>query len=293
LSKRVAISILVFIVTWLVGQTGVLAYESDNIKDDLNYLTVEEVKEVQDSIEKTVSDYNLDMIIVITDNTQGKSSRDFADDYYDYNGFGAGDDHSGLLMLINMDKREIWISTTGSAIDIFTDDTISKMTDAIAGFLSKGSFYDACKEFISEVSFYAERGVPEGQYRIDTETAEEVVPDAQQGADQKTSNSYLNKVFRQMTSLPVYIGALLIAIIATIIASLSNKSSVQVDEQTYEIEDSFLLSDSSDDYIRESTTSVKIVRNNSSSSSHGSNSSGSSTHRSSSGGTHGGGGRSF
>ena len=31
---------------------------------------------------------------------------DYADDYYDYNGYGLGDNKSGLLLLIDMDVVE-------------------------------------------------------------------------------------------------------------------------------------------------------------------------------------------
>ncbi|MGI6705802.1 MAG: TPM domain-containing protein [Clostridia bacterium] len=96
-----------------------------------------------------------------------QGANDFADDYCDDNGFGIGSDYSGLLMLINMDEREMWITTTGSAIDIFTDNRISAMTDAITGLLSNGSYYEACKEFIRRVESYARMGVPRGQHRID------------------------------------------------------------------------------------------------------------------------------
>jgi len=109
LRKKSSISALIllsFFFISYISQALVFAESSKNVKDYLNYLTAEE---------------KLDVVIVITDNTQGKSSRDFADDFYDYNGYGIGTRKSGLLMLVNMQNREIWISTCGDAIDIFTD----------------------------------------------------------------------------------------------------------------------------------------------------------------------------
>lgn len=274
MAKRVTLFLLTFILVMLIKQTGGLAYQANNVKDSLNYLTTEEVKELQSLIENTKMDYNLDMVVVITDNTQGKSSKDFADDYYDKNGFGVGEDHAGLLMLINMKEREIWISTTGRAIDIFTDSRISAMTAAVTGFLSEGSYDKACTEFVNQVAYYAKSGVPEGQYRTDTEA----------------SDTYMSRVFRQMKSILVYVIALVLAIIATIIASLSHKGKITINNQTYEEKGSFQLSDTKDEFIRESTTMVKIQNNNSG---NGSGGMGSSTHTGSSGSTHGGGGGKF
>ena len=72
-------------------------------------------------IDEAVMQYDMDIVIVITDDVKGKSSMDFADDFYDDNGYGIGFDSSGLLFLVNMEDREVWISTAGTAIKVFTD----------------------------------------------------------------------------------------------------------------------------------------------------------------------------
>lgn len=249
----------------------VLAFQSANVDDTLNLLTEEQVKELQSLIEKTSLEQNLDLSVVITDQTEGKSSRDFADDYYDFNGFGVGEDYSGLLLLINMQDREVWISTTGRAIDIFTDARIDTMVNAITGFLSDGNYNQACTEFVNQVGNYATQGVPPGQYRINTDPV-----------------SYMERVMRQIQSPLVYIIPLVIAIIATVLASLSSKGKVTINNRTYEEKDSFQLLGTKDEFIRESITQVKIPKNPP-----GGSGGGSSTHTGSSGRSHGGGGGRF
>jgi len=275
LSRKVAVLLLAFVLGMLIWAPGAMAGQTDNIHDELDYLNTGELEELQSLIQDTVENYDLDIAIVITDDTGGKSSRDFADDYYDENGFGIGSDYSGLLMLINMAEREMWISTTGKAIDIFTDNRISDMTDAITGRLSNGSYYEACKEFIRQIESYAEMGVPQGQHRVDTSSQDRTVKEAPIG--------YWAKVVRLMGSLPVYIIALVVSLIATLIASSTHKGTVTVNSATYEEQGSFKLAGTRDDFIRETTTRVKIE----------SSSSKSSTHKSSSGRTHGGGGGKF
>ena len=39
------------------------------------------------------------------------SAMEAADDFFDYNGYGLGDDRSGVLLYINMSTRDVWIST--------------------------------------------------------------------------------------------------------------------------------------------------------------------------------------
>jgi uncharacterized protein len=270
------IALFVFMFAIVMMQGAASATEKLNINDYLNYVTDSEEIELKKSIDDIFKDNNLEVVIVITSNTEGKSSMDFADDFYDKNGYGVGSDHSGILMLINMEKRETWISTTGKAIDIFTDGRISDMTNNVTGELKKKEYYEACKTFIKDVKNYASVGIPQGQQRVESATDTSII---------YAEPTYFQKVFKLIKFFPIYMGALIISIIATIVASLSSKGKSTINSQTYE-GGSFVLSNAKDDFIREATTMVKIESNSN-------NGSQSSTHSGSSGETHGGGGGSF
>ena len=271
---------LVFVLVSILASTGVLASNPNNVVDNLDYLSESEESELQSRIDTIKENYTLDTVIVITDNTEGKSSMNFADDYYDYNGYGLDKDFSGLLMLINMQDREVWISTTGKAIDIYTDSRISYMVNNVTGFLSNANYCDACNKFLDDVSSYAKSGVPEGQYRVEGD------PYSTLNSRRRPNMSYLGKVSFLMRSWLVYIIALIIAIIATAIVSFSSKGKVTIHSRTYEESGSFVLTENTDLFIRESTTRRKIESNSG-------GGGGSSTHRGSSGRSHGGGGGSF
>jgi len=273
LRKKTSILLLVLLFSVLIpyiAQVAVYAESSGNIKDYLNYLTDSEIASLQDDIESIKQTYRLDVVIVITDDTQGKSSQAFADDFYDYNGYGIGKSKSGLLMLVNMQDREVYISTRGNAIDIFTDGRISRMTDNCATYLSNADYYNACRKFVQDVKSYAKAGVPSGQYRSPSDM------------------TYGDKVARRIKSVSIYITALVISLVSTLLLSLSSKGKVTITSSTYEETGSFELTEARDDFIRQSTTQTKISDN---SSSGGGNKS--STHTGSSGHTHGGGGRKF
>lgn len=150
-----------------VGSGYAQAPENNNVKDFMDYLTPDQVLAFQSTVDRLKSTYGLEPVIVITNNVEGKSSMVYADDYYDNNGYGIGNDNSGILMLINMNDRVVWISTTGKAIDIFTDSRIASMLDGIASYLSKANYDGACNRFLSDVETYALQGVPEGQYRTE------------------------------------------------------------------------------------------------------------------------------
>lgn len=270
--KPLFLILCLFLSTLFLLPSVALAGQTDNIKDELNYLSDTELQQIQSQIEEAVHAHNLDIAIVITDYTNGKSTMDFADDYYDTNGFGIGSDYSGLLLLINMDIREVWISTSGKATYIFTDRRIDDVLDAVAPYLSEGDYYNACAEFINQVDRFAQMGVPEGQYRMDV-----------------TNYTYWQKAVRLMKSPVVYIIAAVIALVAVLIASSGNKGKVTVGSRTYEESGSFQLIGKRDDFINQTITKVRITTNSGSKGSGGR----SSVHRSSSGRIHGGGGRKF
>jgi len=279
LSKRITILLIVFSI-FIINFSYIYGLETDNINDELNYLSEEEINEIQDKIEDTVEAYGLDIVIVITDDTEGKNSMNYADDYYDYNGYGVGDDYSGLLMLINMDKRELWISTTGKAIDIFTDYRIDIMVDEITALLGNGKYKQASDKFISLIEKYAIAGIPNDATRKE-ETAGQHY--------RKEMHLYWYEVVYLMKSPLIAIIALVVAIGLTFVITITSKGHMGVSSRTYE--SNFRLTNKVDNFIRESVTRSRASSSSSGSSSIGSSIS--STHTSSSGRSHGGGGGRF
>ncbi|MBQ6236414.1 MAG: TPM domain-containing protein [Clostridia bacterium] len=76
------------------------------------------------------STYKCDVVIVTVPTLGSKTAEEYADDYFDYNGYGYGAtpnaqgttvDGDGILLLLSMEDRDYWISTSGYAIRAFTD----------------------------------------------------------------------------------------------------------------------------------------------------------------------------
>jgi len=92
---------------------------------------------------------NIDIAIVTTDDVGRKSSIQYADDFYDYNDFGYGSRKSGLLLLINMQDREVWISTAGEAMGLFNNSSIVRIIDEMYDYLDDDDYYSAGVRFLS------------------------------------------------------------------------------------------------------------------------------------------------
>ena len=107
--------------------------------DEANLLKdAEAATALREKLEKLSAKWENDIVIVTVDSTGGATPMDFADDWFDYNGYGrdASQDITegdGLLLLISMEERDWWISTKGYSIFAFTDAGIEflgkKLTD--------------------------------------------------------------------------------------------------------------------------------------------------------------------
>ena len=74
MSRKFKSLICLFIFLITLSPINVKAAETKNIKDYLNYLSEPKVQQLQSSIDEIANKYNLDTVIVITDNTEGKTS---------------------------------------------------------------------------------------------------------------------------------------------------------------------------------------------------------------------------
>lgn len=87
-------------------------------------------------------------VVIATVNTLGnKSSEAFADDYFDYNGYGMGNDRAGIILVVCMEYRDYAISTCGYGITAFTDAGISYMEERFLPDLSAGNYASSFNKF--------------------------------------------------------------------------------------------------------------------------------------------------
>ena len=246
---------------------------SEKVYDFAELLTESEETSLYNQINTFINNYNMDMAVVTIKTNNKSSARDYADDFYDYNEFGIGSTFDGILFLIDMDNREMWISTTGQAIIMYDDYRIDKILDETYKYISQKDYYNCAKAFVEKSSSYALAGKPSSNsnYKID-------------------KNGDYVRVNKE-SSFPIF-GIIVFSLIASSIfvgiACFMHKTIRKATQaKHYLVKDSFNLTKKEDRFVTSHTS--KVYDPPSSSSSSG----GSSTHRSSSGRSHGGGGRSF
>ena len=84
--------------------------------DDADILSVSEENALLSLLGRVSLDTGCDVAVVTVDSLGRKSAQAYADDFYDYNGYGSGDGDDGILLLVAMDEREWTFSTYGTLI---------------------------------------------------------------------------------------------------------------------------------------------------------------------------------
>ena len=137
--------------------TAGFAGNKDRVVDDADLLSAGEETALREKLEEIRVRQKMDIVIVTAKTLNGATPADYADDTYDYNGYGYGNNKDGLLLLISMEDRDWYISTAGYGITAFTDAGIQYIGNKIKEHLSDGdyaaafnTFAELCDDFITK-----------------------------------------------------------------------------------------------------------------------------------------------
>ena len=272
-------------------QTGAVSGQP-RVFDQAGLFSETEIIQLEEKIAQCRKSTKMDVVIVSAYADGERSAEEYADDYYDYGGFGVGKKASGVLLLYYMDGPgqpggECYISTAGTMINMLTDARIESILDDVYGDLGNRDFAGATEHFLEDVKAYVKEGVESGQYTYDRDTGEIV----------RYHSIRLYEVAIAMVIAGILAGFVCLDIKKRYAMKQSSRE-VSNSLQAYRADCAFHFSVAGDKMVNKYVRSVPIPRNTSSGSGgrghSGSSSAGRSTiHTSSSGSSHGGGGRRF
>ena len=221
-----------------------------------------------------IKETNLDLAIVTISYNNKHNTAMYADDFYDYNSFGLDENRSGLLLLVDMDSRRLYLSTTGDAINIYTDDRVNNIMSNIFTYFSSQDYYKATEIFINYAKSYTEVSSGEDSHYVFSE-------------DGKITKS-------RKGILVAGIFAIIITVISILVMASKNRlAKVASSSIGFLRKDTLNVKVVADNFLGSSVTKTRIDNDSSSGGHHHSSGGGSSTHIGSSGISHGGGGHRF
>lgn len=280
--KRKLISFLLLLSLLIYLSVTAFATDPDApwVVDNAGLLSSEEVAELNRQIQTLRSELELEIVIVTTYGTDGKGVQAYADDFYDINGYGYGDTNSGILLLLDMDSREWYMSTCGDAIYIFTDYGLDRLGQTILPWLSSGNYYEAFQYWLSDLPEYVQA------YRNHAPIDGYVQPDAYESPYGDEVVYYDDFAIENPFPIALIIGLVAAAITILVMRGKMNTAKFQSGATDYLKDGSFHLRRRSDMFLYSRVTKTPRPKDTSSGG-------GSSVHRSSGGVSHGGRGGRF
>ncbi len=257
--------------------------------DNAGLLTAAEKTQLNKTIRNIIKTYSFDVVLLTVESTDGKSIEAYADDYYDYNGYGYGQNADGLLFVVDMGSRAYWTSTTGEGITAFTDSGIAYMGSLIQDKLSEGDYYSAFSSYLNEVGVLLENYHSDGTPYDEYDDGDWWIVNDASGYTGNGSAGGIGSVknLLKVIGISLAAGFIIAFIIVSVMKKKMNTAVPDNFARAYVESGSFKLTNSEDRFLYRTTTRVKVQTNNTRPGG------GSSTHVGSSGRSHGGGGGHF
>lgn len=234
--------------------------EYERLTDSAGLLSEEEAQNILTKLDEVSERQKFDIVILTVDSLEGATATEYADDFFDYYGYGYGEGKDGILFLVSMEDRDWALSTQD------TNYCIYRCRDAILAEQFKSSLSD---------------GEYEKAFEIYIDQCDAFVTQARE--DRPYDNSNLPKKPLGMIWIPV---ALVLGFICAflIVGGMKRQLKTVARKTTagnYQKKGSLKVTESSDLFLYEDITRTAKPKSSD-------GDSGSSTHTSSSGETHGG-----
>lgn len=152
LTVVLAVFLLIFssIGVWASEEESGFSGEYERLTDSAGLLNEEEGQKILEKLDEVSERQDFDIVILTVDSLEGETVRDYADDFFDYYGFGYGEDKDGALLLVSMEDRDWCISTHGYGITAFTDAGCDYIAEQFKSALSDGEYEKAFETYIDQ-----------------------------------------------------------------------------------------------------------------------------------------------
>jgi len=250
--------------------------------DDADILTENEERLLLTELETMTQDLSCEIAVVTVSSLGGKYVQDYADDYYDDNGYGYGSGDDGVLLLLAMDEREWAITTYGTAMYALSDSALYYIEEQMLPDLGRGDYYEGFQTFAEGCARYI-------RYYLAPDEGDKDDPWISFVEDPDFGEDYgYGESFDVKGTLLVAIGIGVAAAFIVVSAMKSQLTSVRSrhEANAYIRTDGLRLTDCRDVFLYRNVT--RIRRDTDNHGGGGSRSGGFSSHRSSSGRSHGG-----
>lgn len=149
--------LLLFLLLLALPLLPISAVADIQVIDDANVIDAEMEQKITRAIEVIEAEYQIDLVVLVTYDVPDDYSdslwrvEEFADNYYDNNGYGFGVDSTGMLYLLDLNNYVQWVSTCGELADDMTDAEIDRILDAAQPYLRDDQYGGGALAVVEEI----------------------------------------------------------------------------------------------------------------------------------------------
>lgn len=149
IKKLIFIALLALVIATLSICVSASVSRTELVVDNDDVYSDAQEEALENALFELSSKYKCELSIVTVSSFGGMDAEEYAENYYDNNGYGYGSDATGVLLLLSVTKREYYICLTGEAAKIFDRDNFSTLDDAVYFKARENDFYGVANAFIS------------------------------------------------------------------------------------------------------------------------------------------------
>ena len=148
------------------------AYAECLVQDDAQLFSDSEVQQIETLAKEIETSWQMNVLVMTCDDADGRESNEVLEDTYEEYGLESNDAKGGIALIIDMDNREITISTAGEAIYFLNDERIDETLDAAYDKIVDGDYYGCFEAMADGTESNYEDGIPSDAHTYNEETGE-------------------------------------------------------------------------------------------------------------------------
>ncbi len=138
-------------------------YHNDNsvrIVDDADLFSDSQEAEMLEKIRLVQKDFGYDLVVYTDVQSYGLTRGVCAADFYQFGGYGLGDDYSGSVLFICMESgNRGWFSAArGQSRSYFTEDNVNDIDDLLEPHMKSGDYADGVLDYLDNIHYLYEHG---------------------------------------------------------------------------------------------------------------------------------------
>lgn len=146
--KKIFSCMLLLFITMTLLLPAYAAFENPSIVDEAGYLMQSELASLSKELDEVREKYGFEVAIYTESDMTSSTAEASADDIYDYQGYGAGENDDGIMLYICSDTREYHFTTHGKGLKYFNSNGLKYLESKVLPYLEDDNYYKAFSVYI-------------------------------------------------------------------------------------------------------------------------------------------------